>query len=207
MPQHEGWRDVYILELWNTALDAQAHEALHSLALFTPEDLLENALELVVEAHEFRGVLALMGCLERRDGFNRHDRLRLIQCRVPKCGECRAMRNSMLQFLDLAADWSLCRSKLREARVRGLWRMWQPQLALNPATDVVFARIKAKTKSNWSRVAAAVACVTLWRRWVARRLHPDSSFVVDVLAKRWGALSVTTWAPVVGGWGGELEET
>ena len=85
--------------------------------------------------------------------------------------------------------------------------MWQPQLALNPATDVVFARIKAKTKSNWSRVAAAVACVTLWRRWVARRLHPDSSFVVDVLAKRWGALSVTTWAPVVGGWGGELEET
>lgn len=207
VPQHEGWRDVFFLELWSYALDHEAHEAFHTLALYTPPDLIEHALELVVRDHAFQGVLPLMGCLERRDGFNKHDRLRLIQCGSGCCPECRSMRNSLLQFLDLEADWALCRNKLREARVRKLWTMWQPQLALNPATDVIFARIKARTKSNWSRVFAAVACVSLWRKWVARRLHPDSSFVLEVLAARWNAMSVKTWAPVVGGWGGEVMET
>jgi len=204
VPQHDAWRDVYFLELWNHALLHEAHEAFHTLSLYTPNDLLEHALELVVRDHVFAAVLPLMGCLERRDGYNKHDRLRLIQCGTGSCSECRSMRNSLLQFLDLHADWVLCRSKLREARVRKLWTMWQPQLALNPATDVVFARIKAKTKANWSRVLAVVTCVMLWKRWIARRLHPDSSFVLDVLATRWSAMSVTTWKPVVTGWGGEI---
>jgi len=207
VPQHEGWRDVFFLELWNHALEHEAKEAFHTLALYTPNELLENVLELVVQDHEFHGILPLMGCLERRDGFNKHDRLRLIQCGSPGCSQCRSIRSSLLQFLELEADWALCRAKLREARVRKLWTMWQPQLALNPGTDAVFAKIKAKTKTNWSRVMAAVACVTLWRRWIAHRLHPDSSFVLDVLATRWGAMSMKTWAPVVRGWGGEVMET
>jgi hypothetical protein len=109
--------------------------------------------------------------------------------------------------LDLDADWALCRSKLLEARKRRLWTMWQPQIALNPATDVVFARIKSRTKRNWTRVMVAVVCVAMWKRWVERRLHPESSYVMGLLAARWTSMTVTTWTPAIGGWGGEMLET
>ena len=206
VPQHEAWREVFFLELWSHAFEKSAHEAFHTLALYTPHELLEEALELAVLAHESAALVPLLACLERRDGWNRNDRLRLIQCRTPSCSECRGLRTHVLHFLDLEADWALCRSKLLEARRRRLWTMWQPQLALNPATDAVFARIKTRTKKNWTRVFVAVACITMWKRWVERRLRPDSSYVIGLLASRWTAMSVTTWTPAVGGWGGEMVE-
>jgi hypothetical protein len=207
VPQHDAWRDVFFLELWSHAIDHNAHEAFHTLALYTPPELLEEAMALVVSAHEGNAVLPLMACLERRDGWNRHDRLRLIQCRTSSCSECRGIRDHVLHFLDLDADWALCRSKLLEARKRRLWTMWQPQIALNPATDVVFARIKSRTKRNWTRVMVAVVCVAMWKRWVERRLHPESSYVMGLLAARWTSMTVTTWTPAIGGWGGEMLET
>lgn len=206
VPHHDAWRDVFFLELWNHAVDHNAHEAFHTLALYTPQELLEEALEIVVHAHESSAILPLLACLERRDGWNRHDRLRLIQCRSSACSECRGLRNHALHFLDLDADWALCRSKLLEARRRRLWTMWQPQLALNPATDVVFARIKARTKSNWTNVMVAVVCVAMWKRWMERRLRPDSSYVMGLLTSRWTSMTVATWTPAIRGWGGEMTE-
>lgn len=206
LPVHNEWRFVFLMELWTCAIDNDASEAFHSLALHTPADMLENALDLVVRAHERRAVIPLMACLERRDGWNRHDRLRMIQCGVKGCQQCRDIRAHLLQFFDLEADWTLCRTKLAEARRRKLWTMWQPSLALHPATDVVFARIKSKSKRNLNLFVVAALMVGMWRRWMKRRLHPDSSFVLDFLATRWQAMSVRTWLPSVSGWGGEVIE-
>jgi hypothetical protein len=84
--------------------------------------------------------------------------------------------------------------------------MWQPHLALHAATDVVFSEIKATSRRNITSFATVVFAVCMWKRWMKRRLSPDSSFVLDVLATRWGSMCLQTWKPAVAGWGGDLVE-
>lgn len=206
VPQNEDWKYVFFMELWSTALESNSKEAFHALALFTPADMLDNVLSLAVQEHSSRAIVPLLACMERRDGWNRHNRLRLIQCSQKRCGSCREVRSHLLKVFDLAADWELCRAKMQEARRRNLWSMWQPHLALHEATDVVFAQIKSQNRRNVTSFAAVVLAVVMWKRWIKRRLQPDSSFVLDVLATRWGSMCLQTWKPAVEGWGGDLVE-
>ena len=66
--------------------------------------------------------------------------------------------------------------------------MWKPQLLLNPQTDVITKKIFEKTKKGWNTVVAVTLASILWKRWIQRQLDPSSSYVNNVLSKRFSKL-------------------
>lgn len=204
VPVNENLQWMLMFELWSAALASNATDAFHTLTLYTHNQTLEHVLKLCVDAHAFGAVLPVVAKLERRDGEGLLPRLGSIEC-ARGCSECAGIRQNLLAFLSLDADWALCRAKMADARAKNLWTMHKPKLLLSADTDAVCRHILHVNRRGWTSVFAAVCAVRMWRQWVARRLDPESSFVMNVLSARF-AHSCQTQRQFVLGWGGEEEE-
>lgn len=184
-PQDEFLRHTLQMQLWDTALEEESYECYHALSLFTDTEILPNALELAIFYHQLHAVIPLLACLERNHVFMQ---LGSIQCTQKQCKSCLYIREQLLRYFQFKDDWTMVRKKLAEARKKNLWIMWKPQLLLHPSTDVITRKIFERTKKGWSTVLVASIATIMWRKWIERRLEPSSSYVNNVLAKRFSKL-------------------
>jgi hypothetical protein len=184
-PEDTMLRQTLQMQLWDYALEKESYECFHSLSLFTDTDILFNVLQLAIYHHQVHALVPLIACLERN-----HQKIQLgnIQCTQKNCKSCSQIRDQLLIYFAFEDDWLLVRNKLKEAKQKNLWIMWKPQLLLNPQTDVITKRILEKNKKGWTTVFFASLASMLWRRWIERQLHPSSSYVNNVLSKRFSNL-------------------
>lgn len=199
VPEDDTLHYLMKMELWAAALEAHADAAYHALALHSDEDVLNDALQLAVEAHDAHAVICILARLQ-----STQPQLGRIQCSVMGCANCKSVRVMALRSLLLSPDWTLCRQKMTEARQRNLWTLWLPLLATNPATAETFAEIRQRSQKNWTSFAAAVVAVIVWRRWVLRQMEPGSRFVRAV-GRRFAALQLRGPRARVVEWGGEID--
>jgi hypothetical protein len=185
-PEDTMLRQTLQMHLWDTALENESYECYHTLSLYTDPEILQNALELAIYYHEVNAVIPLLACLQRQQPLYIH--LGTIQCTNKQCKTCSSMREQLLNYFAFEEDWKLVRSKLKEAKQKNLYIMWKPQLLLNPTTDVITKRILQTNKKNWNYVLAATFASILWKRWIQRQLNPESSYVNNVLSKRFAKL-------------------
>lgn len=184
-PQDVFLRQNLLMQLWDHALEKESYDCFHTLSLYTDPDILINVFELALYHHQVHAIVPLIACLQRNNQFIQ---LGNVQCNQKQCKTCMHIREQLLVFFAFEEDWKLVRKKLREARQKNLWTMWKPQLLLNPQTDVITKKIFEKTKKGWNVVVAATFASILWKRWLERQLHPSSSYVNNVLSKRFSTL-------------------
>jgi hypothetical protein len=60
-PQQEPWRQKFFYDMWITAFLNNSTYAFHTLTLYTPDEFLENAIELAAEYHSSDALTPLLG--------------------------------------------------------------------------------------------------------------------------------------------------
>jgi hypothetical protein len=97
IPREEIWRQKFFFEMWTSALKNNSLYGYHTLAIYTPREYLDNAIELAMEEHSVGALVSLLGKKYPYDG--RKDAAKLLFClKGNKCEKCLSIKFDLFKW-------------------------------------------------------------------------------------------------------------
>jgi hypothetical protein len=82
-PDRDPWKTVFFFDMWSSALNNNSIDGFHTLALYTPLDCVDGALELAVHHHSVEALVPLLNKKYNHSHF-------LFSC-SPECLRCKSV--------------------------------------------------------------------------------------------------------------------